>query len=69
MTKFEIACEVYDKAEREADEQFALAMFFASANSLTREEKNRAIANSEANFDLSIRAAFKALNDARGLDI
>tara|TARA_R110000868_G_scaffold181439_4_gene422402 strand:- start:12687 stop:12896 length:210 start_codon:yes stop_codon:yes gene_type:complete len=69
MTKFEIACEVYDAAERAADEQYALALFLASANSLTREEKNRAIGNAEAQFDVAIRVAFRALNDARGLEI
>ena len=69
MTKFEIACEVYDAAERAADEQYALAIFLSAANSLSREEKNIAIANAEAQFDVSIRVAFRALNDARGLEI
>jgi hypothetical protein len=66
---FELVCEAYDAAEHAADEQYAVAMFCACANSLSREEKNKASAEAEAQFDCAMRAALKALNDARVLNI
>lgn len=56
---WKVACEVYDAAERAADEQYAVSIFCADASNVY------AIADAEAQFDLDMSNARMALDVAR----